>query len=91
MNVSLNNDFTLSLESNPTTGYSWEPTFDSTFLSLKRRDFEASDSRSIGTGGIEKFTFVPIKTGETEIIMIYKRPWESKSADEKSFRLIIKD
>ena len=61
------------------------------FWSLKRRDFEASDSRSIGTGGIEKFTFVPIKTGETEIIMIYKRPWESKSADEKSFRLIIND
>ena len=43
MNVSLNNDFTLSLESDPTTGYSWEPKFDSAFLTLKRRDFEASD------------------------------------------------
>jgi inhibitor of cysteine peptidase len=89
MNVSLNNDFILSLESNPTTGYHWEATFSSAFLELKRRDFEVSDTGSIGKGGIEKFTFLPIKTGETEIIMIYKRPWESKPADERSFRIVI--
>lgn len=90
MNVSINRDFILSLESNPTTGYRWEATFNSAFLELKRKDFEASDSVSIGKGGIEKFTFLPIKTGETEIIMIYKRPWESKPADERSFRIVIK-
>ncbi len=91
MDVRLNKDFTLSLESNPTTGYRWEATFDSTHLLLKRKDFEASDPRSIGTGGTEKFTFVPIKTGETEITMIYKRPWESKPAKESSYSLIIID
>jgi len=90
MNVSINRDFILSLESNPTTGYRWEATFSSLFLELKGKDFEASDSGSIGKGGIEKFTFHPIKTGETEIIMSYKRPWESKPADERSFHIVIK-
>jgi predicted secreted protein len=91
MNVILNNDFILSLESNPTTGYRWEATFNKAFLELKRSDFEASVSRSIGAGGIEKFTFLPIKAGETEIIMNYKRPWESLQADERSFHIIIND
>lgn len=40
MNVSINRDFILSLESNPTTGYRWEATFSSLFLELKGKDFE---------------------------------------------------
>lgn len=38
MNASLNVEFTLSLESNPTTGYVWEATFDRAFLELKKRN-----------------------------------------------------
>ena len=59
MNVRLNEDFMLSLESN-TTGYVWEAIFDSTFLDLKK-DFKASDEKSVGAGGMEIFTFLPIK------------------------------
>jgi inhibitor of cysteine peptidase len=87
----LNKEFTLSLDSNPTTGYRWEAEFDIALLTLKRSDFERSNSRSIGASGIERFTFMPIKTGETEIIMNYKRPWENKSAESRSFRIIIVD
>lgn len=82
-------DFTISLQSNPTTGYVWEAIFDSSFLDLKKKDFKASDAKSVGSGGIEIFTFVPVKTGMTEIIMVHKRPWESKSSEERSFQVEI--
>ena len=89
MNASLNVEFDLSLESNPTTGYVWEAVFDSAYLDLKKKDFKASDAKSVGSGGIEIFTFVPVKTGLTEIIMVHKRPWESKSSEERSFQIEI--
>ena len=89
MNASLNVEFTLSLESNPTTGYVWEATFDSAFLELKKRDFKASDGKSIGAGGTETLTFVPIKAGRTEITMVHKRPWESIPLERRSFPIQI--
>lgn len=89
MNANLNMDFALSLDSNPTTGYVWEATFDSAFLELKKKDFKASDAKSMGAGGTEIFTFVPIKAGKTEIIMVHKRPWEDRSVEERSFQIEI--
>jgi len=87
--ASLNEDFTISLESNPTTGYVWEALFDSAFLDLKKKDFKASDAKSVGAGGTEIFTFVPIRTGKTKITMVHKRPWESISLEERSFPIEI--
>ena len=89
MNASLNVEFTLSLESNPTTGYVWEATFDRAFLELKKKEFKESDGESVGSGGIETLTFVPIKEGRTEIIMVHKRPWESISLEKRSFPIEI--
>ncbi len=82
-------DFTISLQSNPTTGYVWEAIFDSSFLDLKKKDFKASDAKSVGSGGIEIFTFFPIRTGKTVITMVHKRPWESSSLEERSFPIEI--
>ncbi|HON36662.1 MAG TPA: protease inhibitor I42 family protein [Methanothrix sp.] len=84
MNVRLNEDFMLSLESNPTTGYVWEAIFDSAFLDLKKKDFKASDEKSVGAAGMEIFTFLPIKAGKTEITMVRKRAWESSPLEERS-------
>ena len=89
MNASLNVEFTFSLESNPTTGYVWEATFDRAFLELKNKEFKESDGESVGSGGIETLTFVPIKEGRTEIIMVHKRPWESISLEKRSFPIEI--
>ena len=89
MIVSLNVDFKISLESNPTTGYVWEALFDGAFLDLKKKDFKASDAKSVGAGGKEIFTFIPIRTGKTEITMVHKRPWESASLEERKFPIEI--
>lgn len=91
MNATLNMDFTLMLESNPTTGYVWEATFDSALLELKKKDFQPSDVGSVGSGGREVFTFLPLRTGKTEIVMVRKRPWESTSVEERVFPILIED
>ena len=76
--------FTISLESNPTTGYSWQAEFDSESLELVSEDF-ASDSTLIGAGGIQTFEFLALKEGQIEVTMVYKRPWENESIDTKVF------
>ena len=81
--------FTVSLESNPTTGYSWQPEFDSEYLELVGSEFK-SDSALMGASGIETFEFKALKQGETEITMIYKRPWENESLEKQVIPVDIK-
>ncbi len=83
--------FRIFLDSNPTTGYSWQAAFDDSFLELMNHSFDPDPSGAIGAGGKERFTFLPIRAGETTIHMSCKRPWESGSADERSFVILIRE
>ena len=74
--------FTISLESNPTTGYSWQAEFDAESLELVNEDF-TSDSTLLGAGGVQKFDFRALKQGQFQVKMVYKRPWENESIDTK--------
>ncbi len=89
MKVKINKEFFLSLEANPTTGYRWEAIFDKNFLELKSEIYKPYSSEIIGGGGIDKFIFIPTRTGETTITMRYKRAWESNAYEEKAIKIII--
>jgi len=78
----LGKSFTISLVSNPTTGYRWEARFDRDYLELISNDF-VSDSNLIGAPGVESFELKAIKQGQTELSMIYKRSWEDQFAEER--------
>jgi inhibitor of cysteine peptidase len=80
--------FTISLESNPTTGYMWQPGFDSEFLELVGSNFVA-DSTLIGAPGTETFEFRALTEGQAEVTMIYKRPWEEDVLEEKIIKINI--
>lgn len=72
---------TLTLVSNPTTGYSWQVMeIDQTIL-LQRGDPEYNQSPGteglVGAGGVETFHFEAIGTGDTILTLGYARPWES--------------
>ncbi len=82
VNTTVGETFTISLKSNPTTGFSWHPEFDSEFLKLISKDFK-SDSTLLGSPGVEFFEFEAIKQGEVKVKMIYKRPWEPRSLEEQ--------
>ena len=70
----------VTLESNPTTGYSWEISeVDAAVLSqmgdVEFREAPKEGEQMVGVGGIETFRFASA-TGETTLTLVYHRPWE---------------
>ncbi len=86
--MALGEEFVIILDSNPTTGYKWELKFHENIIALLRKGFE-QQSDGIGSGGKEKFEFKGLKDGETDIKMIYKRPWENKTIKTSIFKIRI--
>ena len=69
----------VTLESNPTTGFSWQLTeMNNTVLKQVGEVKYESDGRNIpGAGGTETFRFEALSTGEVALTLWYMRPWES--------------
>lgn len=60
------NRFTMTLSSNPTTGYEWNANFDNNFVNLIENKFiPATGEGKVGVGGEQLFTFIALKTGTT--------------------------
>jgi len=70
----------VSLHSNPTTGYSWEAEYDRDALFLLDRRYEPLSSL-IGAGGTETFTFRIRSKGDFLIVLRLRRPWEDKEIE----------
>ena len=69
--------FTVSLEGNPTTGYSWEVAgIEPAVVALVGEPDYKSDSNLIGSGGMFKFTFKAAAPGTSSVKLVYHRPWE---------------
>lgn len=69
---------TLSLDSNPTTGFSWQlvKISDKTILEFVKKEYVSSSGGKIGSAGVEKWNFKTFKSGQVVVILEYKRPWE---------------
>jgi inhibitor of cysteine peptidase len=81
--------FQIKLPENPSTGFSWEASFDSNFLTLESRNYVDGGTGRRGGGGVAIFSFVPLKEGNTSLAFRYKRPWEKTVEQEKSFHVTI--
>lgn len=67
----------LTLEGNPTTGYSWLVTsVDENILSVNGEPDYKSDSDLTGSGGTFVFSFTAANPGTTQLELGYLRPWE---------------
>lgn len=89
----IDQEFTIALDSNPTTGYSWQESHDDTVLKMVEQKYEQggqSKQGLVGTGGVDSFRFKALKSGKTQITMTYKRPWEQESAKQLTFTVEIK-
>ena len=78
--VAVGETFTISLSSNPTTGYSWMLTkpLDKNHLELVSNTY-VSDKHPVGmvgVGGTETWTFKALKAGKAQIDMANTRSWE---------------
>lgn len=83
LDLAVGDTFTVSLCSNPSTGYSWsdEIAFDADVVRLVDRTFEEGADASppiVGAPGREQLTFEAIGTGTTTIGMTYDRPWSEE-------------
>jgi inhibitor of cysteine peptidase len=69
----------ITLEGNPSTGYSWETQGLDTNVFEQVGDpiFVSSNPDLIGSGGTITLTFNAIQPGTTTINLVYHRPWET--------------
>jgi len=92
INMGVDQEFIIALDSNPTTGYNWEESYDDTMLKLVESKYELgkqAEEGLVGAGGTQYFRFQALKTGKTDITLTYKRSWETESADQKVFSVDI--
>ena len=79
-------EFTIILESNPSTGYQWIPTFNTSIINLVSHNFQAS-TKLMGSPGTDTFKFKATNQGTEPLKMIYKRSWEKEFVKEKVFKI----
>ena len=95
INTAVNQEFTIALGSNITTGYSWQPQYDTNTFTLVGREYKANDTTGkliVGAPGTEYFHFKASKTGNAKIKFTYYRPWETPKAEDKTaeFNVVVK-
>lgn len=94
VNTSVNEEFTIALESNPTTGYSWQNEYDKTKLNLVSDEYKAKVVKEniVGSGGTQYIKFKALKSGTTNVIFSYRRPWMQPSFEDKiqTFNVTVK-
>ena len=93
IDIGVNQEFVIALGSNPTTGYMWQESYDEDMLKLVESKYEMGEEAKqgvVGAGGVDYFRFKALNKGETEITLVYKRPWEEESLEQKIFKVNIK-
>ena len=92
--VTAGQNFTIILGANHTTGYRWEIAhgIDKSIVELVGSVYEASDTKKVGSGGREVWTFLAKSPGKTKVSYEYVRPWEKQAGPAKttSLEIIVK-
>lgn len=89
--IAVGGTLTVTLESNITTGYSWDlkQIGDTTILQKTDNKYEAPTSGLIGAGGKEIWNFKTLKAGKTTLTMEYSQPWEGGEKGARTFNLTV--
>lgn len=83
--------FSITLPSNPTTGYMWRLNNQPDITIVKHIDnvYNAPKVTMPGAGGEEVWTFQGLKKGTAQIVLEYARPWEKDVPPIKSQGFIV--
>ncbi len=82
----------VTLESNPSTGYSWavlenqNPILEQVGES-EYKPSEQGDPPMVGAGGWEIFRFKAVNSGQTTLKLVYRRPWETEANSANTFTI----
>ena len=83
---------TVTLESNASTGYSWNENAnitDKTVLQQTDQKYQAPATPIAGAGGKEVWTFKALKAGNSMISMEYRQPFNPSATPAKRFTLTV--
>lgn len=82
--------FTITLASNPSTGFTWLlESYDSNLLKVVKHEYVAPDNKNnkVGTAGVENWTFTAKSKipgpQVTKITLIHARPWDVNNTTAK--------
>lgn len=77
-----NCDITISVPSNPSTGYSWMYFIDGDAIEFTSESYVSSSTSPdvVGAGGTQTFVFKAVKPGTVTLTLSYARPWEEGNA-----------
>jgi inhibitor of cysteine peptidase len=82
----------IALDTNPSTGFSWEITAapDPAVLTpLGEPAFVPAGGGQIGAGGQAVLTYTAVAPGETSLALVYRRSWESMADAADDFDLSV--
>lgn len=86
--------FTITLQSNATTGYSWQlaKPIESKMLKFLGSKYSPKVTGLVGSGGLEQWNFIALKRGRTKVSFKYVRPWEKdiQPVDTRSYQITIR-
>lgn len=88
LSVKAGDSFTVTLCSNPTTGFQWESaviTDPSVLTETNHQFFGPEDENLVGAAGRDVWTFQALKKGTSNISIAYSRPWEGGEKAEWTF------
>ena len=83
---------TVSLASNPTTGFQWEEVKigDSSVITEYEHEFVPPEATGVvGASGKDVWTFEPLGRGTSTLIFEYSQPWEGGEKDEWTLGLTV--
>jgi inhibitor of cysteine peptidase len=93
--ANVGDEFTITVASNPTTGYEWQlaqPLVGGVLLFVSSEyEVDETDTEIVGAGGKEVWTFKAEGLGDTTVSLEYVRPWEEDAipTDQRTFNVII--
>lgn len=84
ISVSSKEQFIISLESNPTTGYNWAVRIPdgADKIVIISSEFAKAKTGKPGEGGEQLWRFKTLSTGEVKLELSYIRPWEKEEPDK---------
>ena len=83
--------YSINLDSNPTTGYSWKlasPTNQVFMLVTNSYKPRKNTTRVVGSGGVERWTFKTVGKGRAELALEYVRPWEKEAVGRTNVAIV---
>ncbi len=83
--------FDFSLESNPTTGYTWQAdrSPDGKIVQLVSNDFLPPSGDLVGAPGEEVWQFQAVGVGSTTMVLEYSQAWDTETPPAKRYTLTV--